>query len=122
VVVVLLVELAGDSQRKRSLECNLKVVLLDKDRNWESVDRNVALKGTQEERGRRILKQRMTRPQHMTRVLLWSCSAMAHSTVYTWPSDVIREHHVPTNVLHAGRTSSLQGKTDETGGIEVVPA
>lgn len=60
---VLLVELDGDSQRRRSLESNLMAVLVGKDVNkdYGSVFRNGALRVGRLRRGK-ILKQRLTLP------------------------------------------------------------
>jgi hypothetical protein len=58
-----------------------------------------------------ILKQRLTLPGQMIRVLLPPSFVMAHSSIYTLPSCVIRHYHVHGDVLHAGRTSSLQAGT-----------
>jgi hypothetical protein len=93
------------------LECKLTVVLMGKDRDSESEFRNGALRDGQRDMKAQILKQRLTLREQMIRVLLPPFFVMAHCSIYTWPSHVIRHYHVHGDVLHAGRTSSLQAGT-----------
>jgi hypothetical protein len=94
---VCLVGQDGDSLRKRSLECDLMVVLVDRDVNMDcgSVVRTGTWNLFATGETRKILKQRLTLPRQMITDQFLPLKAMAHSSVYTWSSRVICYRHVP---------------------------